>query len=42
MSRSICSCGMGMGLERGRGMREELFRKSCCTKRCPFEELVST
>ena len=31
---------MGRGLERGKGMREELLRRSCCW-RDPFEALGS-
>ena len=41
MSRSMCSCGMGMGLERGRGIREEAFRESDRGWRDPFAESVS-
>lgn len=41
MSRSMCSCGIGRGLERGRGMREELFRESDCGWRYPVAESVS-
>lgn len=33
VSRSMCPCGMGMGLDRGSGMREELLRRSCCVYR---------
>lgn len=29
MLRSMCSCGIGIGLDRGNGIREELLRRPC-------------
>ena len=40
MSRSMCSCGMGTGLDRGKGMREEPLRTSSCWRN-PFKALDS-